>query len=136
MSPAESIPHKTVLLIDDVEETRLELAASIEQAFVNVRVVSVGSGPEAYHRLSQERVVGALLDRILSLEEDSASVFESLKERGIPVILMSGIHEDSRAPPPGCLRKPVHDERGRIRHDIMRQFMIALAREWALTLRV
>lgn len=124
---------KTILLVDDVDETRIELAHLIERGFKNVRVLQAASGPEAYHQLSKERVSGALIDRILGLEEDSASVLESLKNQGVPTLLMSGIHDDSRSPPPGCLRKPVSDARGRVRHDLLQQFMTELARAWALT---
>lgn len=124
---------KTILLIDDVEETRLELIDLIEQALPHTKVIGVSSGPEAYHQLSKVRVSGVLLDRILGLSEDSTSVFETLKSQKIPVLFMSGIHDDGRDPPPGCLKKPVHDEKGRIRRDIVHQFISNLSKAWALT---
>ena len=111
----------------------MELAEHIERALPHTEVIQASNGPEAYHQLSKTRVVGALVDRVLGLEEDSASVIQSLRARGVPVILMTGIHDDGRDPPPGCLKKPVHDEKGRIRHDVMHQFIVNLAKAWALT---
>ncbi len=124
---------KSILLIDDVDETRVELAQLIEAALPNTHVIGVSSGPEAYHQLSKHRVSGALVDRILGLQEDSASVIQGLRSRNIPVLLMSGIHDDGRGPPPGCLKKPIHDDRGRIRNDVLQQFIQNLSQAWALT---
>lgn len=95
MTPLHSNPHRTVLIVDDLEANRVLLERSLASA--GYRTLSAECGASALAQLSSESVDIVLLDWMmpgLSGLDTLRAIRQSYTADGLPVIMCTAVGED------------------------------------------